>query len=272
MNEIFLNQDFWSKLASVPKSDHPPTREDAEQVLGGFFDAMKEAGFNDGQTLGFVLGVMDVEGMGKEADMAENIGDWWGRPGLWQGIKGYFHGGNKPGVIHSMQLGAAKAHAANATGFEGWVRDNIYNGDARATGAMGLDWDKKNYSKALGDIATHLPGANIIKQIAPYAVPALATFATTKLLGGGTGTALGLGAIAGGIGGGTEWGRNLQTSATNSVKKWFAPTSETIPPPDGTPKTAPPPAKTQAEVKMDQGQEHAAAQQNAVKPPPPLGF
>jgi len=214
MNEPSLDAAFWSTATSP--SIHEKNAEDCVEVLQGFIDQMTKCGANPLHTLGMIVGMAELTvPMDKRAE--GGVGEWLGKKV--QGTKDWW---NSPGLSDNIQLGAAKTVAGKADGFQGWLRDKVYNGDLDQFARMGLDWHKGNHMKALGDVASHLPGAKIVQEWAPYVVPGLATLAAGKMLGMGTGSAMALGAGVGAFMGGTGRGQKMYNGATNAVQKWLA--------------------------------------------------
>ena len=221
MNTLLSDPLFWSKVAQADLSA-PIGEQDCLEMLDGFLDHMKQAGADPFAVYGLILeaGAMADPSLEKTGGAAEWLGRLAGDPGgamsnvghqIVSGVSGLLPTGMTTGMTTGVQKMVQSGKNDFERGFVGakmekspWnpLAKGFFNGDQDKANNLAMAIHKGDWTSVASQAWDGVKNNNMVKAVAPYAIPALATFAGAKLLGAGTGTALAAGAGVGGLVGG----------------------------------------------------------------------
>lgn len=266
MNEIFLNPEFWNKVATSKGAEGPITDEDQEQILHAFLSTLKEAGACPFQVIGFLQGVAELFSEQKQAagatvgDMASGAWNTLTHPGSWSM--------DPSKMKDTFVTNVADHHLTTAHPQISGILDNVFNGNHAQSVQTAMDFNKGDYAGAMGKVWDGITAHPLVQKWAPAVVPGLATMAAGKMMGLGWGASAALGAGAGylgmhpgmlsGLGAPGAPGTPApvppgSARAHNDINTGGNPPyPATTPPPAGTPPPAPAPATPPAATAMDQ--------------------
>ncbi len=269
-----LDPSFWNKVASLTEQAKE-TEADTGAIFEGIVTHFKDAGYDPFWTLGFLRRVAEDGGMTKiSLELPTNMeglktqaGQLWNNAkqvgsGLVTEGKNLFQAGkdlaikgkdlavDKVGIPYEARYGTGAG-----TSFLRWAN----NGDAKATENSLRSFNSGNYADGAGQVVASLLKNPTVRQWGSYILPAVGTYAASKLMGADTGTAM-LAGAAGGYAGGQAFEHGGFQNAWNANRdKYFPKAKPAVAPSAVAPEQTAAAATQQTTAHADQINQTAAA-------------